>query len=75
MPYELELQFELNTIHLMFHVSMLRNFMGYLDSIAPLENVSVEENLIYEEVPVEILDRQVMRFRKDVVSIKALFRN
>ncbi|WMV50366.1 hypothetical protein MTR67_043751, partial [Solanum verrucosum] len=36
----------------------------------------VKENLAYEEVPIEILDRQVKRLRnKKVASVKVLWRN
>lgn len=52
--YELDLPLELTMVYLMFHVSMLRKFMGDLNSIKSLEGVDVEENFIYEEVPVEI---------------------
>ncbi|WMV25235.1 hypothetical protein MTR67_018620 [Solanum verrucosum] len=45
-------------------------------SIIPLENVAVKDSLTYEEVPVEILDRQVLRLRnKEVVSVKVLWRS
>ncbi|WMV33442.1 hypothetical protein MTR67_026827, partial [Solanum verrucosum] len=36
----------------------------------------VKENLSYEEVPVEILDRQVKKLRiKEFASVKVLWRN
>ena len=55
---------------------MLRKFIGDIDSIVPLKNVSIDEDLTYEEVPVEILDRQVKRLRnKEVASVKVLWRN
>ncbi|WMV32635.1 hypothetical protein MTR67_026020, partial [Solanum verrucosum] len=35
-----------------------------------------DESLSYEEVPVEILDRQVKRLRnKEIASVKVLWRN
>ena len=74
--YELELPFEMSMVHLVFHVSMLRKCIGDPSSIVPLEVVNVEENLTYEEVPVEILDRQVKRLRnKEIASVKVLWRN
>lgn len=54
--YELKLLMEMNMIHLVFYVSMLRKFMGAPNSTVPLGDVSVEENLAYEEVSLEILD-------------------
>ncbi|WMV08910.1 hypothetical protein MTR67_002295, partial [Solanum verrucosum] len=45
-------------------------------SIIPLEGLGVDESLSYEEVPVEILDRQVKRLRnKQIASMKVLWRN
>jgi len=56
-----------------FHVSMLKKCIGDPVSILPLEGLGINENLSYEEVPVEILDRQVKKLRnKEVASIKVL---
>ena len=36
----------------------------------------MSENLLYEEVPIEILDRQVKKLRsREVASVKVLLRN
>ncbi|WMV44965.1 hypothetical protein MTR67_038350, partial [Solanum verrucosum] len=44
--------------------------------ILPTESIRIKDNLSYEEVPVQILDRQVRRLRtKDVASVKVLWRN
>ncbi|WMV49918.1 hypothetical protein MTR67_043303 [Solanum verrucosum] len=68
--YELDLPNELAPVHPIFHVSMLKKCIGDLVSIG------VDENLSYEEVPVEILDRLVKRLRnKEVVSVKVLWKN
>ena len=54
----------------MFHVPMLKKYIGDLVSILPLEGLGIDDNLLYEEVPVKILDRQVKRFRnKEVASV------
>ena len=74
--YEIELPNDLAKVHPVFHVSMLRKFIGDVDTIIPLEDVSIEDSLTYEEVPVEILDRQVKKLRnKEVASVKVLWRN
>ncbi|KAK4706706.1 hypothetical protein R3W88_033745 [Solanum pinnatisectum] len=74
--YELDLPNELAPIHPLFYVSMLKKCIGDMASILPLEGLGVDENLSYEEVPVEILDRQVKRLRnKEVASVKVLWRN
>ncbi|WMV57927.1 hypothetical protein MTR67_051312 [Solanum verrucosum] len=45
-------------------------------SIVPLESVAVKDSLSYEDVPVEILNRQVRRLRnKEVASVKVLWRS
>ncbi|XP_055835151.1 uncharacterized protein LOC129903625 [Solanum dulcamara] len=74
--YELDLPFELAIVHLVFYVLLLRKFMGDPNSIVPLKDMSIAENLSYEEVPVKILDRKVKRLiNKEVVSVKVLWRN
>ena len=55
---------------------MLKKFLGELTSILPLDGLGVNEYLSYEEVPVEILDRQVKRLRnKEIATVKVLWRN
>ncbi|CAN4106288.1 unnamed protein product [Withania somnifera] len=74
--YELELPQELSTVHPVFHVSMLRKYIGDPSHITPIEDVQVTEDLTYEEVPIAILDRQVKKLRnKEVASVKVLWRN
>ncbi|XP_069150485.1 uncharacterized protein [Solanum lycopersicum] len=74
--YELKLPNELALVHLVFHVSMLKKCIGDPMYILPIEGLGVDENLSYEEVSVEILDRQVKKLRnKEVGSIKVLWRN
>ena len=75
--YELELPMEMNMVHPVFHVPMLGKCVGGPSVIVPLKVVGVvEDKLTYEEVPVEILDRQVKWLRnKDVASVKVLWRN
>ncbi|KAF3642557.1 hypothetical protein FXO37_22455 [Capsicum annuum] len=52
--YEFELPQELSTVHLAFHVSMLRKCIGDTSHITPTEDVQVTEDLTYEEVPIGI---------------------
>ncbi|WMV51088.1 hypothetical protein MTR67_044473 [Solanum verrucosum] len=74
--YELELPQELAAVHPVFHISMLKKCIGDPSLILPTESVKIKDNLSYEEVPVQILDRQVRRLRtKDVASVKVLWRN
>ncbi|WMV45892.1 hypothetical protein MTR67_039277 [Solanum verrucosum] len=72
-PCRLDLPNELASVHKIFHVSMLKKYVGDMTFIVPLEGFGVKENLYYEEVPVDILDQQVKKFRnKEVASVKVL---
>ena len=43
--YELKLHSELASVHLVFHVSMLKKCIGDPMSILPIEGLGVDENL------------------------------
>ncbi|WMV13586.1 hypothetical protein MTR67_006971 [Solanum verrucosum] len=74
--YELELPADLATVHPVFHISLLKKCVGDPTSIVPLETVAVKDSLSYEDVPVEILNRQIRRLRnKEVASVKVLWRS
>ncbi|WMV41177.1 hypothetical protein MTR67_034562 [Solanum verrucosum] len=74
--YELELPSELAAVHLVFHISMLKKCMGDPSLIIPTENIGIKDSLSYEEIPIEILDREVCKLRtKEVASLKVLWRN
>ncbi|KAH0743273.1 hypothetical protein KY290_031266 [Solanum tuberosum] len=74
--YELEFPAELARIHPVYYISLLKKCVGDPTSIVPLESVAVNDSLTYEEVPVEILHRQVRWLRnKEVASIKVLWRS
>ncbi|WMV37925.1 hypothetical protein MTR67_031310 [Solanum verrucosum] len=73
--YELELLLELAVVHPVFHISILKKCMRDPSIIIPTENIGIKDNLSYEEIPVEILDRQVCMLRtKEVASVKVLWR-
>ena len=74
--YELKLPSELDLVHQVFHVSMLKKCIVDPESILPIEGLGVKDNLSCEEVPVQILDRQVKKLRnKEVASVKVLWKN
>ncbi|WMV14749.1 hypothetical protein MTR67_008134 [Solanum verrucosum] len=60
--YELELPADLAAVHPVFHISLLKKCVGDPVSIVPLESVAVKDSLSYEDIPVEILDRQVRKW-------------
>ncbi|WMV14084.1 hypothetical protein MTR67_007469 [Solanum verrucosum] len=74
--YELELPADLAAVYPVFHISLLKKCVGDPASIVSLESVAVKDSLSYEDVPVEILDRQVRRLRnKEAASVKLLWRS
>ncbi|WMV42308.1 hypothetical protein MTR67_035693 [Solanum verrucosum] len=74
--YELELPQELAAVHLVFHISMLKKCKGDPSLILPTESIRIKDNLSYEEIHVQILDRQVRRLRtKDIAPVKIRSRN
>ncbi|WMV51215.1 hypothetical protein MTR67_044600 [Solanum verrucosum] len=74
--YELELPQELVAVHPVFHISMLKKCMGDPSLIIPTEDIGIKDSLSYEEIPVQILDRQVRKLRtKEVASVKVLWKN
>ncbi|WMV45202.1 hypothetical protein MTR67_038587 [Solanum verrucosum] len=55
---------------------MLKKCMGDPSLIVQTENVEINDNLSYEEIPIQILNRQVRKLRtKEVASVKVLWRN
>ena len=74
--YELALPTELTSFHPIFHVSTLKKSVGDSTSILPLEGLGVDEDLSYENVTVEISDRQFKYlWNKKIATIKVLWRN
>ncbi|WMV42011.1 hypothetical protein MTR67_035396 [Solanum verrucosum] len=74
--YELELPSELAIAHPVFHISMLKKCIGDPSLIILTVNSGIKDNLSYEEIPIEILDRQVCNLRtNEVASFKVLWRN
>ncbi|XP_017640071.1 uncharacterized protein LOC108481452 [Gossypium arboreum] len=71
--YQLELPPELNHIHDVFHVLMLRCYRSDPTHIVPVEEVEVQPDLAFEEEPVQILDRDVKVLRrKSIPLVKVL---
>ena len=55
---------------------MLKKFIGNPTSILPIEGLGMDDKLLYEQVSVEILDRQVKVLRnKERASVKVLLKN
>ena len=61
--YELELPQKLSVVHPVFHISMLKKYLGDPWLIVPSENDEIKDNLSDEEITIQILDRQVCKLR------------
>ena len=74
--YKLALPLELEKIHSVFHVSMLRRYRLDLSHVVSTETIELRPDLTYEEEPVEILAREVKELRnKKIPLVKVLWRN
>ncbi|KAA3473934.1 DNA/RNA polymerases superfamily protein [Gossypium australe] len=73
---KLELPPELEWVHDVFHVSMLRRYRSDPMHIVPVEKIEVRPDLTFEEEQVQILDRDVkMLRRKSIPLVKVLWCN
>ncbi|XP_016733035.1 uncharacterized protein [Gossypium hirsutum] len=69
----LELPPELDRIHDVFHVLMLRRYLSDPTHIVLVEEIEVRLDLAFEEEPVQILDRDVKILRrKSIPLVKVL---
>jgi hypothetical protein len=69
--YRLALPPNLSSIHLVFHVSMLRKYLSDPSHVLEVQLVELREDMSYEVQPEEIMDRQVRKLRsKDITSVK-----
>ncbi|KAK8535568.1 hypothetical protein V6N12_057084 [Hibiscus sabdariffa] len=74
--YRLALPPELDKIHNVFHVSILRRYRSDLSHILEPKEVELNPDLSYEKEPVQVLDREVKRLRnKSETLVKVLWRN
>ena len=73
MAYRLALPTELEKIHSVFHVSMLRRYQSDPSYVVSSETIELRPDLTYEEEPVEILAREVKELRnKKIPLVKVL---
>nr|XP_016489354.1 PREDICTED: uncharacterized protein LOC107809263 [Nicotiana tabacum] len=74
--YRLALPPELSSVHLIFHVSMMKQYFHDPSHVLDRQDIEIDDTLIYEEVPVAIIDTHVRKLRtKDVASVKVIWRN
>ena len=74
--YRLALPPELEKIHSVFHVSVLRRYRSYPSHVVSTETIELRSDLTYEEEPVGILAHKVKELRnKKIPLVKVLWRN
>ncbi|KAL0537554.1 hypothetical protein IC582_026533 [Cucumis melo] len=71
--YRLALPPSFSSVHDVFHVSMLRKYVADPTHVVDFEPLQINENLSYEEQPIEILAREVKRLRnRGIALVKVL---
>ena len=76
LAYRLTLPPELEKIHNVFHVSMLRRYSSDQSHVVSSQTIELRPDLTYEEEPLEILAREVTELRnKWIPLVKVLWRN
>ncbi|XP_052481142.1 uncharacterized protein LOC105763181 [Gossypium raimondii] len=74
--YQLELPSELDCIHDVFHVSMLRRYWFDPSHVVSIDNIEVRPDLTFEEESVQILDCDIKVLRrKPIPLVKVLWTN
>ncbi|KAK6131132.1 hypothetical protein DH2020_035131 [Rehmannia glutinosa] len=74
--YRLDLPASMAQVHNVFHVSMLRKYISNQSHILKQEPIELKADLSYEEIPVEILLREVDKLRnKEISLVNVLWRN
>ena len=74
--YRLALPPSLSNVHNVFHVSLLRKYVSDLCHVLSHEPLDMKQDLIYEERPIQILDKKEKELRnKKIPLVKVLCRN
>ena len=74
--YELALPPTILGVHNVFHVSLLRKYIPDPSHVLNYEPLKIKDNLTYEEVPIQILDRKDQVLLTKTISLgKVLWKN
>ncbi|XP_070049339.1 uncharacterized protein [Nicotiana tomentosiformis] len=74
--YKLALPLELDKIHNVFHVSLLRRYRSDPSHVLPIESIEVNPNFTYGEEPIQILACELKELRnKSTPLVKVLWKN
>ncbi|GJS53235.1 putative reverse transcriptase domain-containing protein [Tanacetum coccineum] len=67
--YRLELRQQLSRVHSTFHVSNLNKCLSDEPLAVPLDEIHIDDKLLFVEEPVEIMDREVKRLKQSRIPI------
>ncbi|XP_058180156.1 uncharacterized protein LOC131298696 [Rhododendron vialii] len=67
--YRLALPPQLDRVHNVFHVSMLRKYLALPTHVLNWEDITIEEDATYEEEPIEIQDRSEKTIRNKTIKL------
>jgi hypothetical protein len=67
--YRLALPPQLDRVHDVFHVSMLRKYLALPTHALNWEDITIEEDATYEEEPIEIQDRSEKKIRNKTIKL------
>ncbi|XP_052479546.1 uncharacterized protein LOC128034750 [Gossypium raimondii] len=74
--YQLELPLELDYIHYVFNVSMLRRYWSDPSHVVSVEEIKFRPDLTFKKELVQILDRDIkVMMRKSILLVKVLWQN
>ena len=61
----------MSQVHPVFHISILQKYVSNPTHILLTQDISVGEDITYEEEPVAIVDRETRRLKnKDIIMVK-----
>ena len=74
--YRLTLPLELEKLHDVFHVSMLRRYRFDTSHILPVQDIQVQEDFTFNEEPKALLDHDIRQlWNKQVPLVKVLWQH
>ncbi|GKF61015.1 hypothetical protein Tco_0181069, partial [Tanacetum coccineum] len=67
--YKLELPQQLSRVHNTFHVSNLKKCLFDESLVIPLEELRVDDKLLFVEEPIEVMDREIKQLKRSHIPI------
>ncbi|XP_028061583.1 uncharacterized protein LOC114265041 [Camellia sinensis] len=67
--YQIDLPPGMEQVHNVFHVSMLRGYLRDPFHVINYHQIVLDDDMVYEEKPVRILDRQVKQLRNKTIPM------